>query len=148
MVINDGRPTRYDIARNTSSHLDLTIVSPSLARIGEWNVFNTNNLRSDHSPILSGFGGELRREEGERVPRYNFARAEWDKFQEKAKSLVGEVDSDGSVDKWNDNITAMIHNAANGTIPEKQEPGAQKSVPWWNKRCDEAVRSRNRAYRK
>lgn len=66
VVINDGRPTRYNIARNTSSHLDLTIASPSLARVGEWKVMDTNNLGSDHYPILSNFGGDFRREERER----------------------------------------------------------------------------------
>lgn len=91
---------------------------------------DTNNLGSDHYPILSNFGGDLRREEGERVLRYNFSRAKWDKFQEKAKSLVGEVDSEGSVDRWNYTISSMIHDAARGTIPEKWEPKALKRVPW------------------
>ena len=82
VVINDGTPTRYDIARNASSHLDLMITSPSLARVGEWEVMG-NNLGSDHYLTLGKFGRELRMEEGETVPRYNFAQAKWEEFQEK-----------------------------------------------------------------
>ncbi|KAL7390520.1 hypothetical protein ABVT39_022758 [Epinephelus coioides] len=94
------------------------------------------------------FGRELWKEAEKRVPRYNFSRAKWDEFQERAKSFVGEVDSEGFVDSWNCSISSMIHNAAHGTIPEKQEPKGRKRVPWWNEKCDEAVRKRNKAYRK
>lgn len=63
-------------------------------------------------------------------------------------NLVGEVDSESSVDRWNYTISSMIHDAARGTIPEKREPKARRRVPWWNKKCDDAVRNRNRADRK
>ena len=147
VVLNDGRPTRYDIARNTSSHLDLLIASPSLARVGGWEVLGSN-MGSDHYPVLGKFGRELRREGGESVLRYNFSQARWGEFLEEAKQLVGEVDDQGSVDEWNSSLCAMIHKAASRTIPFKQEPKARKRVPWWNKKCNEAVRNRNRAYSK
>ena len=40
VVINDGRPTRYDILRNRCSHIDLSIASSNLSRIGEWDVMD------------------------------------------------------------------------------------------------------------
>lgn len=42
----------------------------------------------------------------------------------------------------------MIHEAACYTIPVKPEPRSRMLVPWWSKECDEAVRSRNKAYRR
>lgn len=148
VVLNDGRPTRYHIVRNTSSHIDLSIASSNLARVGEWDVIETYTLGSDHYPILCRFGRDLRREVEKKVPRYNFSQAKWDKFQERVQSLVGEIDNEGSVDNWNTSISLMIHEAACSTIPLKQEPRNRMRVPWWNKECDQAVRSRNRAYRK
>ena len=37
---------------------------------------------------------------------------------------MGEVDSEGSVDRWNSSLCAMIHEAASSTIPLKREPKA------------------------
>jgi len=148
VVLNDGRPTRYDIGRNTCSHIDLSIASSNLARIGEWDVLNSYTMGSDHCPILCRFGRDLRREVEENALRYNFTQANWDKYQKKAQSLVGDVDSEGSVDNWNTSISFMIHKAACYTIPVKQEPRSRMQVPWWNKGCDEAVRCRNKAYRR
>ena len=84
----------------------------------------------------------------EKVPKYNFPEAKWDKFQECARSLIGEVDSDDSVDNWNAAISFMSHKAAWCSIPVKQTSRPRMLVPWWNKECDEAVRNRNVAYRR
>lgn len=148
VVINDGRPTRYDILRNRCSHIDLSVASSNLSRIGEWDVMDKHNLGSDHYPIICRFGRDLKREVEEKVPKYNFSNAKWDKFQECARSLIGEVDSEDSVDNWNDAISFMLHEAARCSIPVKQTPRPCMLVPWWNKECDEAVRNRNVAYRR
>lgn len=42
----------------------------------------------------------------------------------------------------------MIHVATCSTIPLRQEPRTRMLVPWWNKECDQAVRSRNTAYKR
>lgn len=148
VVINDGRPTRYDILRNRCSHIDLSVASSNLSRIGEWDVMDKHNLGSDHYPIICRFGRDLKREVEEKVPKYNFSNAKWDKFQECARSLIGEVDSEDSVDNWNAAISFMLHEAARCSIPVKQTPRPCMLVPWWNKECDEAVRNRNVAYRR
>lgn len=59
-MLNDGRPTRYHIVSNTYSHIDLTIASSNLARIGEWSVIDFYTLGSDHYPILCRFDRDLR----------------------------------------------------------------------------------------
>ena len=106
VVITDGRPTRYDILRNSFSHIDLSIASSNFSRIGEWDVMDKHKLRSDHYPIICRFGRDLRREVEETVPKYNFSKAKWDKFQEWARSLIGEVDSEDSMDNWNAPISS------------------------------------------
>ena len=131
-MLNDERPSRYNIVRNTCSHVDLSIASLNLARIGEWDAMDRYTLCSDHYLILCRFCRDLRREVEKKVPRYNFSQAKWDTFQENAQSIVGEVSgSEGSVDSWN---SLMMHAAACCTIHVKQEPSM--CVPWWNKECD------------
>ena len=60
VVINDGRPTTYDILRNICSQIDLSIASSNLARTGEWDVMDKYTLGSDHYPIICKFGRDLR----------------------------------------------------------------------------------------
>ena len=73
-MLNDGRPTRYHIVRNTSSRIDLSISSSNLARVGEWDVIESYTLGSDHYPILCRFGRDLRREVEKKVPDITFLR--------------------------------------------------------------------------
>lgn len=112
------------------------------------DVLDTYTMGSDHYPMLCKFGRQLRSEVEEIAPRYNFSQARWDTFQEKALSLIGEVDSKGSEDTWNSSISHMIHEAACYAITMKQKPKSCVLVPWWNKECDEAVKRRNVVYRR
>ena len=50
VCLNDGNPTRIDIARGGMSCLDITIVSASLAGKCIWSV-SKNNIGSDHFPV-------------------------------------------------------------------------------------------------
>lgn len=148
VLLNDGRPTRFNIVKNTCSHLDLSITSSNLARVGEWDVMDRYTLGSDHYPILCRFGRNLIVEVEERSARYNFSLAQWDEYQEKAVDIIEEINSEGSIDDWNESLCSIIHKVAQLTIPLRNVPKARALVPWWNKNCDIAVRNRNRAYRK
>jgi len=97
VMINDGRPTRFHILRNTCSHIDLSFASSNLARVGDWDIMDRYTLGSDHYPILCRFGRDLTVEMEEQVSRYNFSKANWAEFQLSAQSLVGQVDSEGSL---------------------------------------------------
>jgi hypothetical protein len=86
-------------------------------------------LVSDHYPIICRFGKDLRRVVEEKVPKYNFCKAKWDKFQESSRSLIGEVISEDSVDNWNTAISLMLYEAARCSITVKQAPSGIKSEP-------------------
>lgn len=38
--------------------------------------------------------------------------------------------------------------AAMDAIPKRSGKLVRKAVPWWNEKCDEVVRERNRAFRR
>ncbi len=59
------------------SSLDLTLASPVLARTGECHVLRKDSMGSDHFPVLGRLGRSLIIGSGDRMQRFNFARAEW-----------------------------------------------------------------------
>ena len=51
VLLNSEEPTHYDLANNTESSIDLTIISSTIALLSKWEV--TSDLwGSDHYPIL------------------------------------------------------------------------------------------------
>uniref|UniRef100_A0A7G3ATE3 Putative rna-directed dna polymerase from transposon bs n=1 Tax=Lutzomyia longipalpis TaxID=7200 RepID=A0A7G3ATE3_LUTLO len=50
ICINDGQHTHYSSHRNTTSAIDLTLISPNLIDKVQWNV-NETEIGSDHFPI-------------------------------------------------------------------------------------------------
>ncbi|KAI2646986.1 Gag-Pol polyprotein [Labeo rohita] len=77
VVLNDGRPTRYQIVRNTSSHIDLSIASSNLTRVGEWDVLDSYTMGSHHYPILCRFGRDLRSEDKFQIQKMLVLVEEW-----------------------------------------------------------------------
>ena len=147
VIMNDGSATRYDVNTLKMSCLDLTLVSPVLARVGEWKVLEEASMGSDHFPILCKFGRSLTMEEGGTVSRFDFSRAEWDVFEGSIEENLESINSDGSIDDHNNSLSEVILNAALESIPYKGVPKERVIVPWWNSDCDKAVKKRNEAFR-
>ena len=147
VVLNDGRPTRYNILSNTLS-IELSFATSNLARVGEWDVMDRYSMGSDHYLIYCRFGRRLTVEIEELGIRHNFSRANWGEFMRIASELVGEVCSDGSINDWNSSLGEVLHRVARGAVPVKLGPKPRVLVPWWSAECDAAVRNRNQAYRR
>lgn len=47
-----GERTRYNITANTTSNIDLTMISNEMAEMCEWYVIDDNTIGSDHFPII------------------------------------------------------------------------------------------------
>lgn len=47
VVLNEGRPARFQVGSVNASCVDLTIVSAEIASC-EWNVLDQNSIGSDH----------------------------------------------------------------------------------------------------
>ena len=148
VVLNDGRPTRYNLLSNTCSHIDLSFATSNLARVRKWDVMDRYSMGSDHCPIYCRFGRRLTVEIEELGIRYNFSRANWGEFMRIASELVGEVCSDGSINDWNSSLGEVLNRAARGAAPVKLGPKPRVLVPWWSAECDTAVRNRNQVYRR
>lgn len=147
VVMNDSRPTRFDINNLKMSCLDLTIAFPTLAQVGEWDVLGKQSMGSDHFPVLSQFGRSLIVVQGDLGKRFDFSRAEWGKFGVEIGKSLGEINSEGSIDEFNDSLSKMIFDVALRTIPCRGVPKDRVIVPWWNSDCDKAVKERKQAFK-
>lgn len=82
VCLNNGSITRLDVVRGSNSVLDLTTVSNYLARQCEWGVLDHSNMGSDHYPIKCSIGIETEVCQEEKIPRWRFKAADWDKFKD------------------------------------------------------------------
>lgn len=144
--LNDGTHTFFG-TNGYSSPLDLTLVSSNLALECNWNS-TLQCLNSDHCvvQITVKSDSEILNTTPPRE-NYNYNKADWKKFQSLCleKLLPNLITDDVNVS--HDNIILTLQNIIKQTIP-KSKPFIKKSVPWWNKDCDEAVKNRKKAFNK
>ena len=112
VVMNDSRPTRFDINTLKMSCLDLTIASPTLARVGEWDVLGKHSMGSDHFLFLSQFERSLIVVQGDIAKRFDFSRVEWGKFGVEIGKSLREINTEVSIDEFNDSLSKMIFDVA------------------------------------
>lgn len=147
IILNDNSPTRFDVNTNRTSCLDLTFATPALARIAEWKVMNKDAIGSDHFPVVSTFKRALVTNQSDRMARFDYSRADWNKFREVTIAGLDIINSDGSIEEMCESLTAMIINGASESIPCRRCPRERIIVPWWNKKCDQAIGKRKQAFR-
>ena len=149
VVINNGQPT-YTFHTGTLTHLDVAIVSSSLAGHSSFTVLN-NTMGSDHNPcVVKLFEAELFTE-NTATTRYLLQKADWLQYKEKCRTLFDRDIKATDIDQYNKNITDTINMAATSAIPKnskhKSRPRA-KCVPYWDDSCRQAIINRNTARNK
>lgn len=51
------------------------------------------------------------------------------------------------IEEYEMRVRQSIYVAAEATIPKRSGKSKRKAVPWWNDKCEEAVKNRNRSFR-
>lgn len=133
-IINDGRPTR--ITHNSSTAIDISICSPQIEPLLDWNVLSSP-MDSDHNPIILTWSSNQNEENN---TRFNYKLANWDNYKNHRTwtNIPDNVDDDceSSVNLFYE----KINKAASESIPTytttKYFP-----KPWW---CIEVTNSRNK----
>lgn len=106
-------------------------------------------MGSDHFPVITRVGLEVSGEVEVQIPRLKLDRANWELFQAVVRGsceTVGER-TFSDVDVFNDELVSAIIQAAEISIPKTAGKRSRKSVPWWNEKCNQAVRKRNKAFK-
>ena len=125
------------------THIDLTIISPELNLDLDWHTHD-DPCGSDHIPVIIKINKLI--EADERV-KWNFAKANWEKFRELAV-FNRPIHDFTSIQELSDYITESISKAANGSVGKTVILSGKISKPWWNEGCKIAIQSKKKAYRK
>ena len=144
ILLNNCIPTRFDSFHQTSSLLDLSLCSPSIYLDIAYEVCS-DRLGSDHHPIAIAVNtSDI--PVGERIPRWNFRRANWDAFQ---TQCIDEITSDLFIDSQDK--MALFSNTlldiAVDNIPKTSPFPKRKPKPWFDEDCQAAKKERNKANR-
>ena len=146
VCLNNGQGTRLNRS-GTLSHLDITFVSPSLANVASWSVWD-DNLGSDHYPIIL----ELNQEpmiEFVQKDRWNIKKANWLIYKSflQNNKMDSKFDSQ-SLDLKNDMMSNRIINAAKESIPLKSKTIHPNAVPYWTDECKNIIQAKHMAEKK
>lgn len=149
-VVNDGQPT-YTHFDGSRSHLDICLVSDTLAARVTWLTLN-NTMGSDHQPTVVTLFDEDLHAEAPAAARFKLEKADWTRFKDACRPLVttASVASD-DISVYNERLTAAIISAAEASIPKSRpasKRGRYKPLPYWNNGCKQAIKERNRARNK
>lgn len=125
------------------SHPDLTLVSPELHTEFNWDIYE-DPCSSDHVPIIINPKEKC---ENYSAPRFNFNKANWDKFS-KLANFEKPISSFNNIDTLNEYVTHIILDAAHKSIPVTKHIDGKIPVPWWNSCLSSSKKQKNTAYKK
>lgn len=145
-VLNDGRPTRRTRPNESSSHVDVSFCSSSLASLLSWDVDNLT-YGSDHAPIYISFPFYSPAPTFSPLQKFRIRSANWSSY---SSYLDNKVDSLPSISLNNvqfcyDEFVSSINSAADYAIPIKKPPRKSPSPPWWDEECSKMTNDRNNA---
>ena len=141
ILLNSKSPTFLHSAYNSTSAIDLSVASPTIALDFQWSVHD-DLCGSDHFPIFL----KSHAEDTTTHPRYNFKKANWNLFGDLCSRSIDLkiLESDCPVELFTEKITA----AAREAIPPHRGGKNLPRVPWFNEECKQAILDRKRAQRK
>ena len=141
ILLNSKSPTFVHSAYNSTSAIDLTVASPTIALDFQWSVHD-DLCGSDHFPIFL----TTHAEDNATHPRYNFKKANWNLFGDLCSRSIDQkiLESNCPVELFTEKITA----AAREAIPPYRGGKNLPRVPWFNEECKQAILDRKRAQRK
>lgn len=140
VMLNSGETTYISHATGNESCIDVACCSSALAGLLEWNIVEDTH-GSDHHPATIFFPCTL--QEMPTKSRWNVENSDWEMFQNNL-TLPTKIDPEEQLKE----LTTEIMKAATVSIPRTSGNLFHKSVPWWNKEVETAVKRRRKALRK
>ena len=132
----------------SGSSIDLTICSPELTDILDWNVL-PSVLSSDHLPIIIKMTS-ANADIGNIPPRFNYKAANWDLYYIDPSwddiPNPENIQNNSPINIFND-VMKRINTAADRCIP-KFVPQKYYPRPFWNDECKNLWNERERLYRR
>lgn len=167
VLLNNGEATTVGSLSWRPNALDLTFVSPSLSLCCDWSVLN-DPLGSYHLPVIikvlicNNVNNNVQAcsIDSKHLPIYsNFKSVDWKMYTQIADSLLSnfQVQNYTPLEAYEE-FCKRLHSAVERSLPSKttspsshssnsiRKPLKKISLPWWNKKCSEAVLNSKLAY--
>ena len=136
----DSPPTFFHRPSGALTRPDSTLVSADLHDKCSWKV--SDDLGSDHLPIIISIDLERERGRPRGRPAWNYSKADWDKFKTKSRELISQIDFEADIDTVLTNFSKAIINAAEKSVPRGFRA---KFKIYWSGELDGAINKRRKA---
>lgn len=143
--LNDGSATLLTKPGNNKSAIDLTIASPDILHLLQWQTLDDPN-GSDHLPIIIKSYIETKTVQLYSHRIWKTTKADWKQFSlstESMSSTISNANYSSLVEVINESATISVPKFKNHNV-HATDKGTCK--PWWNEDCTQAVKARSQAY--
>jgi len=138
---NDNTQTYIHPATGSSSAIDLSLYSPSLFLDFEWSV-HEDICGSDHFPTFLHYKNKAALLN---MPKWSFKEADWHNFKFKCIQEINRNTFKTIKENRCELRTSVLHFISEITIPKSSTVPRKLHKPWWNVKCEEALKQRKRA---
>ena len=136
VYLNNKEPTYIHPAFQTLSTLDLALCHPTLGLDFTFSVLS-DLFGSDHFPVLLTSSVS---ESGEKLPHWNFKKADWATYEAMSRSLFTTP-----TDMNMESFTSKLHDFAEECIPKTSAKSSKPKYPWFNDDCKAVIKTRCKA---
>lgn len=137
---NDDSFTYMHPATGSLTSIDLSLCSPGLLLDFQWKV-EEDLHGSDHFPIVLRYDQLIPEE---RIPRWQFHKAKWDKFASLCESEL-QFETFKHLPDPVKAFTDHLNKIAESCIPKSSGVPKRPDKPWFNEECKEAINERKKA---
>ncbi|XP_072375509.1 uncharacterized protein [Diabrotica undecimpunctata] len=146
-ILNTGEPTRFNIQTGESSVIYLSMCDPVLQTSLNWEV-HPYLYGSDHFPILitRPFKTALTTP----LSKWKLDQANWTLFSDQIDQKLPYLPdpSTSNISSTYLKFSELILEAGHKAVGKTKTLKTHTSVPWWNTKCDEAIKKYKRAFNK
>ncbi|GBM39890.1 hypothetical protein AVEN_14871-1, partial [Araneus ventricosus] len=142
-LLNSDQETYFHQPTGTFHSTDLAICSPVIFPFFDLTIDNDLH-NSDNFPLILN-DNRYHTSIPWHPPKYAFAKADWTKFALLA-TITSDMVQNIPIDEAIQNVTKIINDAADTSIPRKNTSRKKQSKPWWNQDCQEASKRQKKAW--
>ncbi|VVC43966.1 Endonuclease/exonuclease/phosphatase [Cinara cedri] len=151
-LLNTGEYTRHNAAHNSFSAIDLTIANSAFTSKTEWKVL-TEYSTSDHWPIHLKILNEAPKIH---LPsRWRLKNPNWNLYSDIIAQNLNEkpinldlITNQIQINSTINTFCNIILETADKTIGKSNSHLKRKTVPWWNKDCNNAIKAYKKSLNK
>lgn len=142
-ILNDGKFTTISYNMCNPSAIDITLVSPNIAPLCEWSVYD-DTMGSYHYPTITNLSLQIDKyQSNPPTDKYLYKKADWSKYQELSKESFNNIciNNQNPLETYNKFCDQLcdLKNKCVKKFCKSANFITRKPVPWWNDVCEHSV---------